>query len=337
MDSNPSPVIQVAVQRVSAARLAANRLNALKSTGPRTPGGKLRSSENSRKSTGPRTGPGKARSSRNARKHGVWSMETIPPSEYHGFIRHLLGVIRKHKLQGGVEKVWGIAYAHAEWLMLRVNRRLADGPPQDPTVFDAVTRHMDASTRLIDRLNTLTRWWIRGLEWEKLKDFPGVAEGRAVMAAMPRLVVRSSAEPAAGTAGDGGQGTVGGDGPIVLRERSEATGQAVLRERSEATGAVGGGQCAAGEELGQDVLGKRSEATGQAVLGKRSEATGQAVLRERSEATGAVGGGQCAAGEELGQDVLGKRSEATAAAYVDAGRPVLGKRSEATGPGSRRK
>jgi hypothetical protein len=55
----------------SAVKLAANRANAQKSTGPRTPEGKLRSAQNARKSTGPRTAGGKARAARNARRHGL--------------------------------------------------------------------------------------------------------------------------------------------------------------------------------------------------------------------------------------------------------------------------
>jgi hypothetical protein len=56
---------------MSAARLAANRANAQKSTGPRTAAGKLRAAQNARKSTGPITAAGKTRSAQNARRHGL--------------------------------------------------------------------------------------------------------------------------------------------------------------------------------------------------------------------------------------------------------------------------
>jgi hypothetical protein len=56
---------------ISKAKLAANRANAQKSTGPRTAGGRLRSAQNTLKSTGPRTAAGKARSAQNARRHGL--------------------------------------------------------------------------------------------------------------------------------------------------------------------------------------------------------------------------------------------------------------------------
>jgi hypothetical protein len=56
---------------ISEAKLAANRANAQKSTGPRTVHGKLRSAQNAQKSTGPRTAAGKARSAQNARRHGL--------------------------------------------------------------------------------------------------------------------------------------------------------------------------------------------------------------------------------------------------------------------------
>jgi hypothetical protein len=58
---------------ISAAKLAANRANAQKSTGPRTAAGKLRSAQNPEKSTGPRTAAGKQRSARNALRHGLAS------------------------------------------------------------------------------------------------------------------------------------------------------------------------------------------------------------------------------------------------------------------------
>ena len=56
---------------ISKAKLAANRANAQKSTGPRTAAGRLRSAQNTLKSTGPRTAAGKARSAQNARRHGL--------------------------------------------------------------------------------------------------------------------------------------------------------------------------------------------------------------------------------------------------------------------------
>jgi len=61
---------------ISAAKLAANRANAQKSTGPRTAAGKLRAAQNARKSTGPITPAGKKRSGQNARRHGL----TLPAS-----------------------------------------------------------------------------------------------------------------------------------------------------------------------------------------------------------------------------------------------------------------
>jgi hypothetical protein len=61
---------------ISAAKLAANRANAQKSTGPRTAAGKLRAAQNVRKSTGPITPAGKKRAGQNARRHGL----TLPAS-----------------------------------------------------------------------------------------------------------------------------------------------------------------------------------------------------------------------------------------------------------------
>jgi hypothetical protein len=53
---------------ISAAKLAANRANAQRSTGPRTWSGKLRSAQNGQKSKGPRTPPGKLRAAQNAQR-----------------------------------------------------------------------------------------------------------------------------------------------------------------------------------------------------------------------------------------------------------------------------
>src|SRR5947209_1181435 len=54
-------------------KVAANRRNAQRSTGPRTPEGKATSARNAQRSSGPRTAHGVARSSRNALKHGLWA------------------------------------------------------------------------------------------------------------------------------------------------------------------------------------------------------------------------------------------------------------------------
>ncbi len=62
---------------ISQARLRANRLNAQKSTGPRSEEGKRRSALNSLKSTGPKTAKGKARAAFNATKHGYWSKPSV--------------------------------------------------------------------------------------------------------------------------------------------------------------------------------------------------------------------------------------------------------------------
>jgi hypothetical protein len=68
----PTQPAEIAPPRpISPAKLAANRKNALKSTGPRTTAGKQRAQQNARQSTGPRTPAGKRRASLNALKHGL--------------------------------------------------------------------------------------------------------------------------------------------------------------------------------------------------------------------------------------------------------------------------
>lgn len=63
----------MAKKKASRAQILANRANAKKSAGPKTPEGKRRSARNALKSTGPKTAKGKARSAFNAIKNGIWS------------------------------------------------------------------------------------------------------------------------------------------------------------------------------------------------------------------------------------------------------------------------
>ncbi len=64
---------------ITAAKLAANRANARKSTGPRTAAGKLASARNALKSTGPKTAAGKARAAQNALRHGLTRPASADP------------------------------------------------------------------------------------------------------------------------------------------------------------------------------------------------------------------------------------------------------------------
>ncbi|MHB1127023.1 MAG: hypothetical protein ACYC2T_08715 [Bacillota bacterium] len=61
------------IGKPSEAQVTANRMNAQKSTGPKTAEGKRISAANALKSTGPKTAKGKARSAFNAIKNGFWS------------------------------------------------------------------------------------------------------------------------------------------------------------------------------------------------------------------------------------------------------------------------
>src|SRR5437879_3536660 len=67
------PANQPAPRPISPRKLAANRRNALRSTGPRTPEGKAASARNALRSTGPRSPEGKAVVAHNALQHGLWA------------------------------------------------------------------------------------------------------------------------------------------------------------------------------------------------------------------------------------------------------------------------
>ncbi|WP_366924172.1 hypothetical protein MFMK1_001125 [Metallumcola ferriviriculae] len=64
-------------KKVSQARIRANRMNAKKSTGPKTEAGKRQAAINAQKSTGPKTAKGKANAAFNATKHGYWSKPSV--------------------------------------------------------------------------------------------------------------------------------------------------------------------------------------------------------------------------------------------------------------------
>jgi hypothetical protein len=95
---------------ISPARLAANRANAQKSTGPRTVAGKQRAARNGGKSVGPTTPTGKKRSAQNARRHGL----TLPLSRdpgvaaaTTGFAHAIAGTTQNAELLGLAIRVAG--------------------------------------------------------------------------------------------------------------------------------------------------------------------------------------------------------------------------------------
>jgi hypothetical protein len=92
-------------QGSSPAKLAANRSNALRSTGPRTPAGK-------------------ARSSKNALRHGVYSaLPVIPGLEWReDWDTHRLGIFKSLVPEGGLEDALAERVALCLWRLTRVHR-----------------------------------------------------------------------------------------------------------------------------------------------------------------------------------------------------------------------
>ena len=81
------------------------------------------SRENAKKSTGPRTPEGKARSSKNALKHGLLAQDSVIPGEDPAeFDRHLTTYEDTYLPRNCIEKELGRQIADAAWRMQRLSR-----------------------------------------------------------------------------------------------------------------------------------------------------------------------------------------------------------------------
>ena len=79
--------------------------------------------ENAKKSTGPRTPEGKARSSRNARKHGRLSTDAVIPGEDPAEFERLLNAVEAWALpRNYLERQICLQIADAQWRMQRISR-----------------------------------------------------------------------------------------------------------------------------------------------------------------------------------------------------------------------
>jgi hypothetical protein len=107
----------------SPARLAANAANAQHSTGPRTP-------------------EGKSRSSQNASKHGLTAREVvIAPGEQEQFDNLLADLEADVKPQGAIQQIFFNELAADAWNLRRVRLLEADPRNQDPAELDRLARH----------------------------------------------------------------------------------------------------------------------------------------------------------------------------------------------------
>jgi hypothetical protein len=108
---------------VTAAKLAANRANALKRTGPRTPAGKRIVALNTLKSTGPRSAVGKRHAARNALRHGL----TLAVCTDGGAAADVAALARaiagKNEDPHVIELAWRIASAQIDVMRVRRARR----------------------------------------------------------------------------------------------------------------------------------------------------------------------------------------------------------------------
>jgi len=117
---------------ISAAKLAANRANAQKSTGPRTAAGKLRAAQNVRKSTGPITPAGKKRAGQNARRHGLTLPASRDPSLVEAIARLAHAIAGASHNPQAIELATRLATAEVDLLRARRTRLdLLDGQPFD--------------------------------------------------------------------------------------------------------------------------------------------------------------------------------------------------------------
>jgi hypothetical protein len=112
----------------TAAQLAANRANALKSTGPRT-------------------ATGKAASAQNARKHGLTAVDlVIAPEDQPEFDRSQSALLSEINPQSELEGVWFDQLVHAAWSLRLARRREAQASsPEDLALYDRYCRRHESS------------------------------------------------------------------------------------------------------------------------------------------------------------------------------------------------
>ena len=159
---------------ISARKLEANRRNALKSTGPRTPEGKARAAMNARKSTGPVTARGKKRCAANARRHGLWAANVVSRGERAEYLRLLQDTVIKYQLTTPVQTIWGVLYTYNRWLLHKLHlcridalHSSADGDP-----LSALLLFASAEQRIDSRITKLLRWYCAGLDIRRLLSLP---------------------------------------------------------------------------------------------------------------------------------------------------------------------
>jgi hypothetical protein len=159
----------------SLAKIAANRANARKSTGPRTAAGKARAARNAQKSTGPKSQAGKKRVGQNAVTHGLTrpaSCEPDAPSTISDFARAVTKQIAEPELLPTALRM-----AAAQFDLLRVRRarrRLFAGPPRD------LVRRLAALERYVAHAQRQRKTAIRELEnAEDLRDQSELSEPKS--------------------------------------------------------------------------------------------------------------------------------------------------------------
>jgi len=163
-----------------------------------TPAQKQANRINAQKSTGPKSDDGKARSSQNARTHGLTSRECfVPPGEEEEFDSFVGGLREDLRPEGTLEEALFREVVHAAWTMQRCHRAeasLGQGSGVDPMLDEqneAKLRRIDAYFRRAERSFHKSIKELRALQTERAYRRAAHAEEPAIVKDAPLVAYRT--------------------------------------------------------------------------------------------------------------------------------------------------